>query len=85
MPEGKSDAEMRLLLMQIAEVEKNSPPAYPNWKRGTLAGVTVLLLALLLGFLLTIAAPADWFKIAWKCAVILGTAVFFWGAFRPQR
>ena len=52
MPDEKSDAEMRLLMLQIAEVEKNAPGKYPDYKRGIIAGTAVLAAALLAGMAL---------------------------------
>ena len=54
MSSEKSDAEMRLLLQQIARVERNSPPSYPNYKQGIIAGVIVFLLAAMIAVLLMI-------------------------------
>ena len=86
MPSEKSDAEMRLLLQQIARVERNSPPSYPNYKQGIIAGVIVFLLAAMIAVLLMIGGSnSNFVKIAWKCAAVLSIAVFFLGAFRPQK
>ncbi|MBQ9776033.1 MAG: hypothetical protein IJW17_08365 [Lentisphaeria bacterium] len=85
MPEEKSDAEIRLLMLQIAEVEKNAPAVYPAYKRGVIIGLTVLFLCLAVGFLLTLGGLGHWLNVILKTAVILGIVAFFWGAFRPQK
>ena len=81
MPEEKSDAEMRLLMLQIAEVEKNAPGKYPDYKRGIIAGTAVLAAALLAG----LPSSPSWQKIIWQTGAVLCIVAFAWGAFRPKK
>ena len=85
MPKEKSEAEMRLLMMQVAEVEKNAPSAYPNYKRGICIALVILLPALLIGLLTAAGGMLQWSKLIWKFAAIVSAVAFSWGAFRPKR
>ena len=79
----KLPAELRLKLL---EVERNSEPGYPDWKRGFKYGISVLIIGILVAPFAMLILPHDRAS-AWGYTLFILFSIvllaFAAGAFRP--